>query len=203
MNFWLKQTKVFAFTILFFASFTIISAQDSIYKLPPGTKMILQMETEINSKVSSVNDTFIAKISKPVIVREQTVLPPGTIIEGRITKVERASSGGQSGKMEVRFETIKFPDGVKREIEGFLVNELKAESTATTSVLAVVGGTAIGALFGAVSKSDNGVLIGAGVGAGAGTGFALLRKGKNVRIRTSEEFEIELKKEVVLPVTDY
>jgi hypothetical protein len=203
MNFWLKPTKVFAFTILFFASFTIIRAQDSIYKLPPGTKMILQMETEINSKVSSVNDTFTAKISKPVIVREQTVLPTGTIIEGRITKVERAASGGQSGKMEVKFETIKFPDGVKREIEGFLVNELKAESTATTSVLAVVGGTAIGALFGAVSKSDNGVLIGAGVGAGAGTGFALLRKGKNVRIRTSEEFEIELKKEVVLPVLDY
>jgi hypothetical protein len=203
MNFWLKPTKVFAFTILFFASFTIIRAQDSIYKLPPGTKMILQMETEINSKVSSVNDTFTAKISKPVIVREQTVLPTGTIIEGRITKVERAASGGQSGKMEVKFETIKFPDGVKREIEGFLVNELKAESTATTSVLAVVGGTAIGALFGAVSKSDNGVLIGAGVGAGAGTGFALLRKGKNVRIKTSEEFEIELKKEVVLPVLDY
>lgn len=203
MNFLLKQTKVFAFTILFFASFTITGAQDSIYRLPAGTKMSLQMETEISSKVSSVNDTFLAKVSKPVIIREQTVLPTGTVIEGRVTKIERAASGGQGGKMEIKFETIKFPGGVKREIEGFLVNELKAESTAATSVLAVVGSTAIGALFGAVSKSDNGTLIGAGIGAGAGTGFAFLRKGKNVRIKTSEEFEIELKKEVVLPVIDY
>ena len=202
MNFWLKQTKVFALIILFFASSTIIQAQDSIYKLPVGTKISLQMETEISSKVSSVDDTFITKISKPVIVREETVLPIGTIIEGRVIKIERAAAGRQAGRMEVRFETIKFPGGEKREIEGVLVNELKAESVTTTSILSVVGGTAIGALFGAVSKSNNGALIGAGVGAGAGTGVALLRKGKNVRIKTAEEFEIELKKEVVLPVQD-
>ncbi len=203
MNFWLKPTKIFAFTILLFASFTIISAQDSIYKLPTGTKISLQMETEISSKVSSVDDTFIARISKPVVIRDEIVLPIGTLIEGRVTKIERAASGGQSGKMEIRFETIKFPGGEKREIEGVLVNELKAESTKTTSVLSVVGGTAIGALFGTVFKSDNGALIGAGVGAGAGTGFALLRKGKNVRIKTAEEFEIELRKDVTLPVRDY
>lgn len=203
MNFWLKRTKIFAFTILLFASFTIIKAQDSIYRLPTGTKIRLQMETEINSKVSSVNDTFIAKIAKPVVIRDETVLPIGTIIEGRVARVERAASGGQSGEMEIKFETIKFPDGEKREIEGVLVKELRAESTATASVLSIVGGTAIGAIFGAVFKSGKGTLIGAGLGAGAGTGFALLRKGKNVRIKTAEEFEIELKKEVVLPVRDY
>lgn len=203
MNFWLKQTKIFALIILFFAGSTIIQAQDSIYKLPIGTKISLQMETEINSKVSSVDDTFIAKISKPVIVREETVLPVGTIIEGRVIKIERAAAGGQAGRMEVRFETIKFPGGEKRAIEGVLVNELKAESVTATNILSVVGGTAIGALFGAVSKSNNGALIGAGIGAGAGTGVALLKKGKNVRIKTAEEFEIELKKEVVLPVQDY
>ena len=58
-------------------------------------------------------------------------------------------------------------------------------------------------VFGAVSKANNGALIGAGVGAGAGTAVALLRKGKDVRIRDGEEFEIVLKKEIVLPVLDY
>lgn len=203
MNFWLKRTKVFAFTILLFAGSTIIKAQDSIYRLPIGMKINLRMETEINSKVSSVSDTFIAKIAKPVVIREQTVLPVGTIIEGRVTKIERAASGSQSGKMEIRFETIKFPNGEKREIEGVLVNELKAESNAATSILSIVGGTAIGAIFGAVSKSNNGVLIGAGLGAGAGTSVALLRRGKDVRIKSAQEFEIELKKEVILPVIDY
>ncbi|MBK8150869.1 MAG: hypothetical protein IPK58_22365 [Acidobacteria bacterium] len=43
-----------------------------------------------------------------------------------------------------------------------------------------------------MTKSGSGALIGAGVGAGVGTGVALGRKGKNVRIRTGEIFEIVL-----------
>lgn len=203
MNFWLKKTKIFATLILIFAGFNLIKAQDSIYKLQAGTKIRLKMETEINSKVSGVNDTFLTKVSEPVKVRDSVVLPAGTVIEGRVVKVEKASTGGQGGKMELVFETIRFPEGGKREIEGVLVKQLKAESTQSFSLLSVIGGTAIGAIIGAASKTDNGALIGAGIGAGAGTGVAFARKGKDVRIKTDEEFEIELKKEVVLPVRDF
>jgi hypothetical protein len=209
MNFWLKKTKVFALIFLFFlfslffASFSTVKSQDSIYQLQSGTKIRLRMETEINSDVSSVNDTFITRIAKPVVAGETIVLPTGTIVEGRVTKVERSASGGQSGKMEVVFETLRFADGVKRSIEGDLVNELKAESIGKSNILTIIGGTALGLVLGAVSKTENGALIGAGVGAGAGTSIALLRKGKNVRIKSDEEFEIELKKAVSLPVQDY
>ena len=203
MNFWLEKTKIFALILLFFASFSSVKSQDSIYQLQSGTKIRLRMETEINSNVSSVNDTFITRIAKPVVVRETIVLPAGTIIEGRVTKIERSSTGGQSGKMEVVFETLLFADGIKRSIEGDLVNQLKAESIRKSNILTIIGGTALGAVFGAVSKTENGSLIGAGIGAGAGTSIALLRKGKNVRIKSDEEFEIELKKAVNLPVRDY
>ena len=206
MNFWLKKTKIFALIFLlflFFASFSTVESQDSIYQLQSGTKIRLRMETEINSNVSSAGDTFITRIAKPVVVRETIVLPTGTIIEGRVTKVERSSTGGQSGKMEVVFETLLFADGAKRSIEGDLVSELKAESIGKSNILTIIGGTALGLALGAVSKAENGALIGAGIGAGAGTSVALLRKGKNVRIKSDEEFEIELKKAVNLPVQDY
>jgi len=206
MNFWLEKTKIFALiflSFLFFASFSLIKSQDSIYQLQSGTKIRLRMETEINSKVSSAGDTFITKIAKPVVVRETIVLPVGTVIEGRVTKVEPAAIGGQSGKMEVVFESLRFADGVKRSIEGELINELKAESIQKSNILTIIGGAAFGAIFGAVSKTENGALIGAGIGVGAGTSVAVLRKGKNVRIKSDEEFEIELKKAVSLPVQDY
>jgi len=206
MNFWLEKTKIFALiflSFLFFASFSLIKSQDSIYQLQSGTKIRLRMETEINSKVSSAGDTFITKIAKPVVVRETIVLPVGTVIEGRVTKVEPAAIGGQSGKMEVVFESLRFADGVKRSIEGELINELKAASIQKSNILTIIGGAAFGAIFGAVSKTENGALIGAGIGAGAGTSVAVLRKGKNVRIKSDEEFEIELKKAVSLPVQDY
>lgn len=205
MNFWHNKTKIFALIFLLFAcaNVSLYKAQNSIYQLQPGTKIVLRMDNEINSKVSSVDDTFTATIAKPLIVREAVVLPVGTVFEGRITKIERAATGGQGGKMEVKFESLRFADGNKREIDGVLVNRLEAESTTKSGIITVLGTTAVGALFGAVSKAENGALLGAGIGAGAGTGIALLRKGKEVRIKSDEEFEIELKREVILPVLDY
>ncbi len=203
MYFRRRTTKIFAFLFLFFASFLTLKSQDSIYQLEAGIKIRVSMDNEINSEVAGVNDTFTTKIAEPVRVRETIVLPVGTVIEGRVTKVERAAGGGKGGSLSVRFETIRFENGEKREIEGVLVNELKVLRSQKTSILAVIGGTAIGALIGAVSKTENGALIGAGIGAGAGIGVAMLRKGKNVRIKTDEKFEIELKKQVTLPVQDY
>jgi len=206
MNLRFTKTEIFAFFFLLFASFVSINAQtnSSIYQLQAGTLIRLQMDNEINSKVASVNDTFTATIAAPVTVRESVVLPIGTVIEGRITKVRRAASGGKGGRLEVSFETMRLANGVKQAIEGVLVNELKAESLSTaTSGLTILGGTAIGGIIGAVSKVENGALIGAGIGAGAGTGVAFLRKGNDVSIKADEEFEIRLTKNVNLPVEDY
>lgn len=203
MNSSRQTTKIFAFLFLFFASFLQINAQDSIYELAAGTKIRVSMDNEISSEVASINDTFTTVVAEPVKVRETIVLPVGTVIEGRVTGVEPASLGGKNGKLSVKFETIRFENGEKREIEGILANELKAASSSKTGIIAILGGTALGALLGSASKADNGALIGAGIGAGAGTGVALARKGKNVRIKTDEKFEIQLTKQVTLPVLDY
>lgn len=202
MNIWYKTTKIFA--LLFFVnSLTVYSQTDSIYQLPAGTKIHVQMDNEINSEISGVNDTFTTKIDEPVKVRGVVVLPIGTVIEGRVTSVERASFGGKNGKLSVRFETLRLENGERRDIEGILVNDLRAASSQKFNILSVIGGAGLGALLGAVTKKETGALIGAGIGAGAGTGVALARKGKNVRIKTDEEFDIQLTKEVTLPVKDY
>lgn len=196
-------TKIFAFLFLFFALFSSLNAQDSIYRLEPGTKIRVQMDNEISSAVASVNDTFTTTIAEPVKVRETIVLPIGTVIEGRITNVERAAGGGKGGSLSVKFETIRFENGEKREIEGVLMNELKAVSSQKSNIFAVLGGVGLGALLGGVSRGSTGALIGAGIGAGAGTGIMLARKGKNVRIKSDEKFEIQLTRQVTLPVLDY
>jgi len=204
MNFFVIETKIFAFLFLIFVNSLFVGAQsDSIFRLPAGTKIRLSMDSEISSKVSVANDTFTTTVAEPLSIRESIVLPTGTVIEGRIMKVAGAGFGGRDGKMQLRFETIRFSNNQKREIDGHLVSELGAASSQTGNIFAVLGGTALGAIIGSVSKSNNGLLIGAGIGAGAGTGVAVLRKGKDVRIRTDEEFEIELKQEVTLPVSDY
>ncbi len=204
MRSFVNSTKVFASLSLFFANCLIINAQSgSLYHLPAGTKIVLRMDNGISSKFSNVNDTFTTTVAVPVLIRESVVLPVGTIVRGRVEEVSKADIGGKRGEISVKLVALQFENGEKREIEGVLVNELKAESSTRTSIFSVIGGTAVGAVLGAAAGSDKGVLIGAGLGGGIGTGVALLRKGKDVGIKDDEEFEIELKKEVILPVRDY
>lgn len=197
-----NATKIFALFSLFFVNSIFVNAQ-SIYELPSGTKIRVQMDNEINSKVSKVNDTFTTTISVPLKVRETVVLPIGTVIEGRVTEARRASLGSKNGSLIVAFETLRFATGEKREIKAVLVNPLTAESLRNANVLTVAGTAALGAIFGSVSKKGNGALIGAAIGTGAGAGVAFLRKGNDVRIKNDEEFEIELTRNVTLPVRDY
>jgi hypothetical protein len=199
------KTEIFAFIFMLFANFMSANAQSdsSIYQLQAGTTMRVQMDNEINSRVASVNDTFTTTLTTPVLVERTVLLPIGTVIEGRVTKVRRASYGGKSGTLEVSFQTLRLAGGDKREIEGVLVNELKVESSTTTNIFMVIGGTALGGIVGAISNAENGALLGAGVGAGAGAGVAFLRKGKDVKIKAEEEFEIRLAKNVNLPVQDF
>lgn len=204
MNLFSVGIKVFAVFLLIFANFIFVHSQDdSIYRIKAGTKIRLRMDSEINSKAASASDTFTATSVNPVSVRGSIMLPTGTVFEGRVVKVSTASNGGQNGEMELEFVTMRLERGQERQIDGVLVNSLKAGSARTFNTISIVGGTVIGAVFGSLSKADSGLLIGAAAGAGVGTGVALLRKGKNVRIKSGEEFEIELMKDVILPVQDY
>lgn len=189
--------------LLIFANSSISYPQpDSIYRLPEGTRITIRLDLDLSTKVASVNDTFLASVSKPVTIRDRIAVPVGTVIEGRVVSVESAAAGSKNGELEVVFETLKI-SGQSRRMEAVRVVPVTPNSSKTFSVLSVIAGTVVGTALGAVSNSTSGAMIGAAVGAGAGTGIALLKKGKDAKIRKGEEFEIELKREVMLPVLDY
>jgi hypothetical protein len=195
-------TKVFALFLLIFSFAAGAPAQESIYRLETGTKLRVRLDTEINSRVSSVNDTFLTKTVRDVVVRDTVVLPAGTVIEGRVAVAEPAGYSGKGGRLAVVFESMRI-GAETRAIEAVPVRELKAARSGLFGWIAVVGSTAAGALIGAVSGAENGALIGAGIGAGVGSGAAIAKKGKEIRLKTDEEFEIVLQKPVLLPVRDF
>lgn len=204
----LSRSKVFAFLIpMFFFSFAALNAdaqpEGSIYHLPAGTRIWLKAETAVNSKFSSADDTFVGKVSRPVMRGDRISLHAGVRIEGRIVSAKAAKGGGRNGLLRMRFEKMMFADDSFREIDGVLVDEFDPGSSGLLNTAVVLGTSAAGSIIGGIAGSARGSLIGGGLGAGAGTGLVLMRKGKNVGIREDEEFEIELKQDVFLPVTDY
>jgi hypothetical protein len=200
MNIASRAAIVFATFILLFSLGQSVKAQDSGYRLPAGTRIRLRMVGDISSKFSSVNDTFLTRVAVPVMVREIVAIPAGMVVEGRVTKVDPAS-GGQNGRMEIQMVTLRLPNEVSRNIEGLPVNAILAKRS--YPLWKVLGGAAIGAAIGGVTGTAKGLLIGAGIGAGAGTGAAAIIKGNEVRLKEDDIIEIELKKDVTLPVLDY
>lgn len=193
-----RAAKVFAFLFVLFAFSIVTPAQDgSSYRLPAGTRIRLRMEGEIGSKFSSVNDTFLTRIAMPVMVREIVAVPAGSIVQGRVTRVAPASAGGRDGRIEVRMESLQLSGEMRREIDGIPIGAFRAKRS--NRFLPVLGGSGIGAALGALTGSAKAVFIGLGLGTGAG----LLVKGGDIRIREDDVFEIELKKDVILPVADY
>lgn len=198
------SAKVFALsTLIFLSNLASFGQSDSIYLLRAGTKIKVRMDTEISSKVSSANDTFLVRTSEPVSNRGSILLPAGTIIEGRVLAASPAGFGGIGGKLDIRFDFLRLDDEQTRGMDARMVTPLKAPSRTRFTAISIAGLTAAGTLFGAVSGAENGALLGAAIGAGSGTGLALARKGSDVRIKDGEEFEIELKRDLMLPVTDF
>src|SRR5690348_14893641 len=179
--------KVFAcFILLFVMSYPLRAPSrvepakqaDSIYRIPVGTHIRLRMEGEISSKFSTVNDTFLARVAVPVIIRDVTVLPTGVLVEGRIVDASPAGVRSRNGRMDFRIETMKFSDSINRSIDGVPSEPFKPKRS--NKWFPAVGGSILGAAVGFAVGSAPGALIGAGIGGGIGAGAAYSRKGRNV-----------------------
>lgn len=196
--------KIFtAASILFFAISIDAQSPDSVYKIPKGTRIRLEMDNEINSKVSSTGDTFTATVAVPVTINEIEMLPVGTVIEGKILRVKKASLGGSDGVLEVKFETLYLPKDIKLRIDASLASFEKLKSSQAAKAMTVAGATGVGALIGTLISKSKGALVGAGVGLGISASAVLLQKGEEVKIKANEQFEILINRDVDLPPADF
>jgi len=161
------------------------------------------MDTEVNSKVNHANDTFIVRIVEPVKNQGVTVVPMGAIIDGRVARASSAGYGGEDGNLDLEFVRLRLNRSDAIEFDAVMVEPVRAPSRNLFRIATIGGMTAMGVLFGAAANAKNGAAIGAAIGGGSGSVIAFGRKGSNVRVKTNEEFEIELTKEVVLPAKEF
>jgi hypothetical protein len=199
-----NAAKIFTvISILFFAISTRAQTSDSIYKIPKGTRIRLRMDNEINSRVSTVGDTFTAVAVAPVIINGVERLPAGTVIEGKITGVKKAAFGKSHGSFKVKFDTLYFSKDTRLLLDASLISSEKPKSSSATGALTIAGATGAGALIGTLLDKTRGALVGAGIGLGISTGAILLQKGEEARITAGEEFEILINQDVILPAPDF
>jgi hypothetical protein len=178
-------------------------------ELSVGTIVLVQTESEISSSNSSVNDTFTTILSEPVVLNGIIILPVKTIIQGKITKVEKSARGGKAGILEIMFDRIKFLDGTSRDLKGELVDisgtpeQLRGKSSTLVNVALIGGGTGLGTAIGATAGGNNKIAIGGLLGAGIGISSIFLRKGDEATLKANSKLSIKITETLVLPVKDY
>lgn len=184
-------------------------AQDSL-SLPAGTSVKMKLETPISTKTSKVGDTFAGRVTEPVLLKGQTVIPVGAAITGQVVKLTEPRRVKGKPTIEMRPDTLTMPDGTKYRFTATVVDTDKSTQTSVNDEGQIKGkgrdgkdmrnlviGTGAGVGVGAIAAGGKGALIGGAIGAGAGAVLWLSRH-KSAELPAGSEIVMELNRPMSL-----
>ena len=171
--------------------------------VPAGTALMVRLNTTLATFSNRVGDPFQARVTQPVVVNGATVIPVGSTVEGRVTKVTEPRRISGRPTLGILPEAVILPGGERyfldatltdTNIRGTDVNQegqFKGQSHDRRDTLEAGGGTAGGMLIGGLIGGAPGVLIGGAVGAGSATAH-WLAKHRSAILPAGTELTLEL-----------
>jgi len=148
--------------------------------LPEDTLIHVTLNTAVASDRSKPGEHFMATVSSPVMVGDQTIIPKGAQATGVV--VDARPSGRLKGRAHLLLglETLSV-NGTDYDIRTASEAEVAGKHKNRNFAL-IGGGASSGILIGALAGGGGGALIGGPIGAGAGTAVALLTGKKDIRL---------------------
>ena len=178
-----------------------------------GTKVPLELKQAISTKGAREGDAVYAQTTFPVVQNDRIIIPAGTYVQGRISRVERAGRIKGRAEVLIHFTTLIYPSGYTVMMPGAIENAPGAEKTSVKDsegtiqqdgqtgkkVGTAASAAATGAVIGAMSTGGlRGAGIGAGLGGAVGTAIALLTRGNDVRLESGTTLEMVVQRDVPL-----
>ena len=182
------------------------------YTVKAGKTLRVRLDDELDSEKARVGDRFTVTTVDPVYAGGGVeVIPQASTLVGEVSNVKRAGRKGEPATLDVRFVGLRLPNGTRRQLSGSLAdldsssgtsdNEgtVTAGKTSHRNAKFIGGGTAGGALIGAIAGGGKGALIGGAIGAGTGLVGGRVKKGHEVKVKSGTEFGVILNRNVALP----
>jgi hypothetical protein len=178
--------------------------------LPTGTALKMKLETTLTTYSSKSGDPFSARVTEPVVLDGKTVVPIGTTVQGRVTRV--ADPRRVSGKPTITIfpENLVLPDGQRFMLNANLVDtnvgrgtdvnnegRFKGAGHDNKDLIEMGMGTGAGMLIGGLAGGGKGLLIGGGIGATA-TVVHWLSKHRSASLPAGSELVMELSRPLVM-----
>lgn len=187
-----------------------VEAEKPMLTIPVGTRIPLSLKQAISTKTARDGDPVYAETAFPYVVNDRVVIPAGTYVQGKVTRVQRGGHVKGRAELLVHFTSMIYPSGYTVLLGGSVENTPGAEKTTMKDsegtirqdsdvgkkVGAAAQGAGTGAVIGAVTNGGKGAGIGAGIGGVAGLAIGMLSRGADVRLERGSSIEMEIQREV-------
>ncbi len=187
--------------------FTSGPAKAENYTLWAGTELRFRLSETLTTSRNHVGDRFSAVINHAVMLNGQTLIPAGSLVEGRIMQVRRPGRFRGVGRMRITPDRISLPSGKSYDVsaelvgvymaEGVRVGEdeglLKGPNSRRRDAMGAAVGGAVGAGVGALTGA-----VGTGLLGGAVVGWVsrLATRGQDLVLPAGTELAFELTRPV-------
>ena len=205
----MKKWTVLTCILLLACTCTMAVAQTSS-PIPAGTALMVKLETTLATFSNKPGDPFHARLTQDVVLNGRTVIPAGTMIEGRVTRVSEPRRISGKPTIGILPEALILPTGERLFLDATLVDtnagrdtdvnqegEFKGSGHDRRDQIETGGGTAGGMLIGGLIGGPPGILIGGVVGAGS-TGVHWLSKHRSAVLRSGTELTLELNRPLAM-----
>jgi hypothetical protein len=157
-------------------------------ELTEGTQLTAALQLPISTAVTKAGAHFTAVLQEDITRYGVVLLPIGTVIHGRVTRVQGGHRAGLPPSIHLQTDTLSLPNGTVYKLnaevtalnhvrashvtpEGTIVGNSHVKSTAFAFALTTTSSTMAGAMIG----GGPGALAGLGIGAGISTVGWILR----------------------------
>ena len=146
-------------------------------ELPAGTEVDVRLTTRLSSDDAKVEDPVEATTMVDLYQGNELLVPAGTVLEGYVSSVDRASRTDRKGSLTLMFTKLNV-NGRSYDVRAYVTQALESEGFKGEAGRVGAGagiGAIIGGILGGVKGAITGILIGGG-------GVIAATEGKDVHL---------------------
>jgi hypothetical protein len=171
------------------ASSSASRAPESI-TIPAGTELHVTLDTALSSKDSAAGDSFEATVSEPVTVRGQVVVKRDARARGAVVDARPSGRLSKPALLSLELKSVQV-NGAWVPVRTEALT-MEGKSHKKRDIIAIGGGSALGALIGGIAGGGKGAAIGAAAGGGAGTAGAAATGKKDITLPAESHVSFRL-----------
>jgi len=164
--------------------------------VPAGTAVIVTLDQSVSSKDARVGQKVDGSVAQDVAVNGKTVIPKGSKVSLSVASAQASGHLKTPAKLWLKIDSITVRGNA------YTVSSRWSGQTGPShnkrNIIAIGGGTALGATIGALAGGGKGAAIGAAAGAGAGTAGAAMTGKKDINFPAETKLRFTLKESLAV-----